>query len=283
MRMGAQKAAAEQHVSALDVFLDNLGLGATTAGKCPYLPAREATHRSFAIDRLHPEVYHELMDRGYRRSGKVFYANCCRACQECRPIRVPSAAFRLSRSQKRVRRRNADLRVELGRPLCTSAKWDLFRFYCFYQHSRMMLSTYGEFKSFLYESAVQTIELCYFLGAELVGVSIADASRRSLSSVYFYWNPRYAWRSLGTYSVLWEIDFCRRNDIPYYYLGFYVHGARTMEYKGLFRPCEILAPDGRWVRVENGTTPELNICPIRNVAPDAQSTPVFAGNGLREA
>jgi arginine-tRNA-protein transferase len=77
-------------------------------------------------------------------------------------------------------------------------------------------------------------------------VGICDVCSRSLSSVYFYFDPAEASRGLGTFSSLWEIEFARRRAIAYYYLGYWVGGCATMHYKCTFRRHEILHPDGVW-------------------------------------
>ena len=87
----------------------------------------------------------------------------------------------------------------------------------------------------------------YRLGEDLAAVSIADISQYTLSSVYVFFEPRYRRRSLGTYSALWEIDYCRRSGIPYYYLGFCVAGCAKMSYKSKFQPCQMLDASCSWV------------------------------------
>lgn len=213
---------------------------------CPYLRGRDATHECFITDSLDPDLYHDLMDRGFRRSGRIFYRDRCKDCRECKPIRVPVETFRPSRSQRRVNRRNADLWVSAGRPSCTLAKWSLFCAYLEHQHDGRMIREFEDFRAFLYDSPVETIEFNYFAGDTLIAVSIADLCSRSLSSVYVFFSPEHADRSLGVYSALWEIEFCRRRQVPYYYLGLYVREAPTMSYKDRFRPCEIKDRDGPW-------------------------------------
>src|SRR3990170_3633115 len=143
-------------LAAVDVFLESLDLVPGPPGACPYLPDRQATYSAFAASRLHPEVYHELMDRGFRRSGTVFYQDRCHGCAECRPIRVPVDRFRPSRSQRRIWRKNRDLTVRVGRPVYTAAKWRLFREYQEHQHDGTMVRTVDDFRSFLYASPVNT-------------------------------------------------------------------------------------------------------------------------------
>lgn len=228
----------------------DLALPITPTTPCPYLPDRQAAHECFIADSLEPELYHKLMDEGFRRSGRIFYRDRCVGCHECRPIRVPVGTFRASKSQRRVQRRNADVRVTVGKPTCTLAKWSLFCDYLSDQHDGRMIREFDDFRAFLYDSSVNTIEFCYFAGETLVAVSIADRCSLSLSSVYVYFDPAQAWRSLGVFSGIWEIEYCRRDGIPYYYLGLYVREAPTMRYKARFRPCEIMTPDGRWVPAE---------------------------------
>ena len=215
---------------------------------CPYLPGRRARHRCFCADELNPEVYHALLDRGFRRSGTIFYQPNCPDCNECRQLRLPVAEFQPSKSQRRVKRRNADITVRIDRPRLTDQKHQIYRRYLEFQHDGTMSDSYQSLHTFLYSSPVATLELEYRLGDRLIGVAIADRSADMLSSVYMYFEPAYAARSLGTYSALWEIDYCRQAGIPHYYFGFYIKYCNKMSYKARFQPCEVLNDDGQWVR-----------------------------------
>ena len=79
-----------------------------------------------------------------------------------------------------------------------------------------------------------------------VAVCCSSDCRNSLSSVYFYYDPDSSRRGLGTFGVLYEIETAAGLGIPYYYLGYWVAGCRTMQYKSDFRPAEVLDPDGAW-------------------------------------
>lgn len=239
--------------ASVDALLAEQLLPIAPTTRCPYLPGRDATHECFIADAVDPEIYHELMDRGFRRSGRIFYRDRCDGCRECRPIRVPAATFLPSRSQRRVWRRNGDVRVSVGRPTCTLAKWSLFCAYLEHQHDGRMINEFEDFRAFLYDSAVDTVEFCYFIGDALAAVSIADRCARSLSSVYVYFDPAQARRSLGVFSALWELEYCRRQRISHYYLGLSVREAPTMRYKDQYRPCEIMTADGVWAPADERT------------------------------
>ncbi|MGB7160751.1 MAG: arginyltransferase [Tepidisphaeraceae bacterium] len=225
----------------VDVRLVNTGDHA-----CPYLPGRVANNRAFLAERIDPEIYHAFMDAGFRRSGRIVYQPACAACRACVPIRVPVATFVPSKSQRRCWRRNADLALHVEPARASDEKFDLYRRYNAARHGAEEVDR-SAFESFLCDSPVDTLEFAYRdATGRLLAVGICDVSARSLSSVYFYFDPAAPKRGVGTYGVLQEIEFARGAGIPYYYLGYWVEPCRSMRYKADFRPCELLQPDGQW-------------------------------------
>lgn len=217
--------------------------------ECSYLDNRVATEEAWLVWQLSPAAYHELMDRGFRRSGNILYRTVCSACRKCVPIRVPVRDFAPSKSQRRVLRRNEDITMHVGEPDLTAEKHDVYKRYLRAQHAS---SPQGEdresMRDFLYSSCVATVEVEYRDADEkLLGVSICDVSKRSISSVYHYFDPDEPKRSLGVFSVLKEIELCRRKKIPYYYLGYWIQGCKAMEYKNQYNPHELLI-DGEWTK-----------------------------------
>jgi arginyl-tRNA--protein-N-Asp/Glu arginylyltransferase len=214
---------------------------------CPYLPGRIATSRAFMVSDAPGEVYHEFMDAGFRRSGRMIYQPICRGCRACLQIRVPVATFTLSKSQRRCWRRNSDLIVTIGEPVPTEEKHALYVRYSREWHGKGDADDYESFVMFLYDSPVPTVEFCYRDGVgRLLAVGICDLSPRSLSSVYLYHEPAESRRGVGIYSALYEIEHARAHAIPFYYLGYWVAGCATMDYKASFGPHEFLHPDGVW-------------------------------------
>jgi arginine-tRNA-protein transferase len=194
-------------------------------------------------------MYQQFMDAGFRRSGTVVYQPVCADCQQCVPIRVPVNRFKPGKSQLRSVRLNKDLLITESEPELTDEKFDLYRRYMIGWHGRepAKADDRESLKMFLYQSPVDTIEFCYRTpDNRLVGVGITDICDQSLSSVYFYFDPAESRRSLGTFSAMHEIACCRRMNIPFYYLGFWISGCPTMSYKSHFRPAEVLSADGIW-------------------------------------
>jgi len=215
---------------------------------CPYLAGREARHLALRLEPLQPGLYHALMDLNFRRLGEVFYRPQCDGCDECRMIRLPVAEFRPNRAQRRCSRRNADLDVRIDVPRMSDEKQDLYRRYLRARHDGQMDGSPAELHGFLYSSPVDTLEVSYFREGELVAVGIADAEPGALSAVYCYFDPTLSSRSLGVFNVLTLLEQSRRRGLPYLYLGYYVRGCDTMDYKANYRPCEILEPGRGFVR-----------------------------------
>lgn len=213
---------------------------------CPYLEGRRAVDVFSHVQSVSPEDYELLMNHGFRRSGRLIYRPVCTGCRECIALRVPSDRFSPSRSQRRAVRRNADVTMSIGDPASTDEKWRLYAAYLDYQHDGKMSGDREDFERFLYDSPTRTIELEFRVESRLVGVSIVDECPNCWSSVYFYFDPAEARRSLGVFSAVREIETCREIGLPFWYAGFYIRDCDRMNYKAAYRPHELLGADGEW-------------------------------------
>jgi arginine-tRNA-protein transferase len=170
----------------------------------------------------------------------------------CQSIRVPVAAFQPDRSQRRTWTAN-DGQVELtiGEPEATRDKLDLYDRFHRFQHGHKGWPVHGPTTASDYiESFVDhpfpTEEWCYFRGGQLIGVGYVDALPEGLSAIYFYYDPRERVHSPGTFNVLSILREATARRLPHVYLGYYVAGCRSLEYKARFRPNEVLDETGEW-------------------------------------
>lgn len=166
---------------------------------CSYLPDRQARMRALMTQRIPPDIYHDFMDANFRRSGNLVYQPACDGCRACRSLRVVTAEFMMTKSQRRCWRKSGDLSVEVKKLEPSAQKFQIYQQYQREWHGRDD-SSYDDFCRFLYDSPVDTLEFEYRGSAgELLAVGICDRSTRSLSSVYFYFDTSKCNRSLGTF------------------------------------------------------------------------------------
>jgi leucyl-tRNA---protein transferase len=78
---------------------------------------------------------------------------------------------------------------------------------------------------------------------------VTDRQPNGLSAIYTFFEPALPRRSLGVFSVLQQIEHCRRSGLSHLYLGYWIRDAQKMRYKADYRPIELLV-DGRWIRVD---------------------------------
>ena len=105
-----------------------------------------------------------------------------------------------------------------------------------------------QYQHFLLHSNVATDLLEFREAGVLRMVSLVDRLADGLSSVYAFFDPGVRGASYGTFNVLWQIERCRLQGLPYLYLGYWIAESRKMAYKATFRPVEGLM-GGEWRRL----------------------------------
>jgi arginine-tRNA-protein transferase len=220
----------------------------TAALPCPYVPGRiERKLVTELAGREAAAFYNELSRAGFRRSHHLAYRPACAGCAACVPVRIPVAHFRDTRSMRRIRLANADLRVRPIEPQATLEQYRLFVRYQRLRHadSDMASMTYGDYRAMIEDSPVMTrvVELRDGEG-RLHGGCLVDVLDDGISAVYSFYAPDAPKRSLGTCLVLALVDEARRRRLPYVYLGYWIAESPKMAYKARFRPLEALDAQG---------------------------------------
>lgn len=196
----------------------------------------------------------ERLRAGDRRNGPLLYRPTCPHCDACRPLRLDADRFVRSRAHQRiVRNGDATLTVEAGPPTADAERVALYNAHLVGRgltRGNAPIDLDG-YQHFLADTCCDTFELRYRCEGQLVGVAITDRSANALSAVYCYYDPAYARLSIGTYSILKQVELCTRLGLRHLYLGLYVVGSAIMAYKARFFPHEQrVADEWREVRDE---------------------------------
>ncbi|WP_145010971.1 arginyltransferase [Pseudomonas oryzihabitans] len=229
--------------------LARLKFYATQPHACSYLPNEQAT--TLFLDPSQPmngQIYAELSELGFRRSGDHLYRPHCQLCKACVPARIPVARFRPSRKQTRVLKRNADIKVTRCEPGFTEERYQLYARYISERHADgdMFPPSRGQFSTFL----VSNLPYAFFyelrVADRLIGIAVTDVLPNGMSAVYTFYDPNEEKRSLGVFGILWQIAETRRLGLDAVYLGYWIKGCRKMSYKTEYRPIELFV-NQRWV------------------------------------
>lgn len=215
---------------------------------CEYLPDRISQMRYDLYQQLTPDEYASQLRAGWRRFGAIVFQPQCPSCRMCQSLRVIVDGFQPNTSQRRAWKRNAgDVTIRVGAPSFSAEKLDLLARFHRHGHETKRWPAQEDVSLKLFvDNPFPTEEWCYYVGGRLVGVGYVDALPNALSAIYFYWDPAEHRRSLGTFNILALIAAARERGLPHVYLGYYVEGCRSLEYKAKFAPNEVLRPEVGW-------------------------------------
>ena len=220
-----------------------------TPAECPYGLDCLAVYHQAGFNFLPPIILDEFLAAGYRRNGNTIYAMRCPDCKACVPIRLATETFRPSRNMRRVRQRNQDIEISVGPLEVTPEKLHLLDSFLSSRYPGRASTALDYYSGFFVNSLAQSMEISFRFSGQLLGVSIVDLAERSLSAVYFYFDPGFEKRSLGTFNILYLAELARRENCDYLYLGYWIEPVAAMAYKARFRPHYLLV-DGEWAQVD---------------------------------
>lgn len=224
---------------------------------CLYFPhLTAAAEEAVCAGELAPETVDSLLARGWRHFSYYYFRNNCPHCLACRPLRVAPAAFSPSRSQRRVLRRNQDTGFRILDPRefmqqYAEAAWRIYNRFQQERYGKPPVSLEAYLYSFLISPAPLLASLLLRDGT-LIGSGFLDRGARSLSTIYFSFNPDYSRLSPGTFSIMREIQWAREQGLDWYYLGYWINDISAMAYKAAFRPHQLLDfPSMGWKDLPN--------------------------------
>jgi arginine-tRNA-protein transferase len=221
--------------------------------ECPYGLPRQAMYGMARFSDIPADIMGILLAAGYRRYGNSIYTMRCKNCRSCIPIKLEPVEFSANRSQRRCAQRNRDLSI--ARMPLTPDKEGITLLQRFfdsrYPGKNNQAADY--YAGFFLNSAHFSMEIRLYAGKDLVGSSIVDVGRTWLNAVYFSFAPESAKRGLGVFNIINLIEFCKEQNIPNLYLGYWLAECRAMNYKAAFLPHYILRDDD-WRKVQPPST-----------------------------
>jgi arginine-tRNA-protein transferase len=237
--------------------------------------------QQFYAERVEPEQMDILWADGWRHFGSYFFRNMLDMVGSettlILPLRVDVQHCVPSKSQRRVLRKNADVRVCFEPVQLSEAHHALFAKH----RKRFVDNTPDSLYDFLSDDQAsvpcEAYQCCVYAplseretiddtekqtglekqtgkrAEQLIAVSFVDIGSEALSSIYAMFDPKQSWRSLGIFTLLREIAYAQNLGKRYVYLGYAhppsVHGS-PYAYKQQFSATEYYTWSGQWLPLE---------------------------------
>lgn len=190
--------------------------------------------------RMTNQLYSQLIQHGFRRSGDMSYRPHCPSCQRCVPVRINVNQFQANRSQRRCLNRNQHLSIT-----STPARFseEHYQLYCDYLTTRhhgggMDDPTEDNYRNFLLSHWSETSFIEFRDQKQLVAVAVTDHVHNGLSAFYTFFDPRLEKQSLGTFAILQQLSIAKSHNLSWLYLGYWIEECQKMRYKQSFSALE---------------------------------------------
>ncbi|MBB81046.1 MAG: hypothetical protein CMN02_08655 [Roseibacillus sp.] len=192
-----------------------------------------------------------LWSTGWRHFGCDFFRASLMSDGDCLkrqiPLRVRVGPFSQSRSQRRTCKKNEDLRIICREASPGSAEQHLFDIH----KGRFGENVPNRLEDFLGASPEEYPcdyrQFSVYHDSQLIAVSFMAVGSRACSSIYAAFDPAFSRRRLGVYTMLAELEFARKQELDFYYLGYATIESSCYDYKMQFRSLEYYDWEGRWL------------------------------------
>ncbi len=214
--------------------------------QCGYFKDRESLFEEYLLEDVSEVEFEYLLAHGMRHFGDYFFRPRCQDCFQCIPIRVRTDDFHITRSQRRALKACKGIKIKVGAPKYTDRKFKLYL-----EHKKRFQSLQDDvedeqnFRLSFYVNTPYGIEFEYYWGDTLIGVALGDFTSNTFSAIYTFYVAPHPKMSLGTFSILKQLEFSKRQGIKYFYLGYYIANNQSLMYKASFRPNEVYI-DREW-------------------------------------
>lgn len=224
--------------------ITDLQLARTGQHPCSYL-AEQQESLIFTLPEqpLTAELYQQLMQLNFRRTGEQLYRPYCRNCQACQAVKIDPSQFSPSRSQRKLWRKalKLDWHYRINRQPDCEAYYELYLHYIREKHAdgSMYPPSPDQLDAMFACDWLPIVTLEQYLDGRLVGVLLLDEVLQSWSAVYSFYDPTVP-LALGRVAILAALAAAKAQQQQYLYLGYYISDCQKMAYKADFLPQQRL-------------------------------------------
>lgn len=230
----------------IDPEIQQIRVGFTQNHPCSYLKNQQERVAVALDDELQGVAGYELLlANGFRRSGDTIYRPHCDLCSKCIAIRIDAQNSSPTKSQRRLLNKAKTLYWEVSDQI--DPNW--FTLYEGYINARhqggsMYPPKQEDFVRFMRSQQIPNSFLHVYEEHKLIAVGVIDQTRNANSAFYTFYEPEHP-ISLGTLSILYQIEYTRLQGKKWLYLGYQIDECPAMNYKVRFDSHQRLV-NHRW-------------------------------------
>ena len=211
-------------------------------------------NEAFAAEAVTPGQLDLLLADAWRHFGTHFFRYSLNLHRDeivrVIPLRIRLADLHLSKSQRRILKRNEDLDVAFE-PIAITDEIETL----FHRHKRRFdHGVPDSVYDFLSDDAANYPTRGFQItardhGGRLLAVSFFDAGAESVSAIYGCFDPDEIRRSLGIFTMLRVIEYSISGGKAFYYHGYAYDAESFYDYKKRFTGLEQFDWKGEWLPV----------------------------------
>jgi arginine-tRNA-protein transferase len=211
-----------------------------------------------------PQQLNLLLEDGWRHFGSFFFRDTLswngNTLSQIIPLRINLDKFSLSKSQRKVLRKNENTKVVFRDAYIDDRKKEIFKTHTRRFKSNVPESIYDFLASEPAFVPCHTLECClYDAQNTLYAVRYLDIASQSTSSVYAMLDFGYQHLSPGLHTLLEEIKHSKLLGKKYLYTGYAFRESSHYDYKKKFKGTEYYDWKGNWTDLSQMPYQDLDL------------------------
>jgi leucyl-tRNA---protein transferase len=200
----------------------------------------------FYRNQVTPEHMDLLWNHGWRHFGSYFFRYSTFEHRHVLPLRMSLSKFSLSQSQKRILKKNQDLKICFKPAFIDNTVTTLFENH----KQRFEINVPDSIYTFMSKTPERLPclceSLCLYQQDQLIAISYLDIGQQACSSIYQCFDPAFDKRSLGVLMILLSIQHALELKKTFYYPGYAFIEPSHYDYKKTFMALECFDWQGNW-------------------------------------
>ncbi len=179
---------------------------------------------------------------GWFRMAQLFFTNqyICFDAVMYRTVwlRNKIKSYKSGKTISNLHKRNQRFRYDCKPLQLLDAHHNLYTKYKNFMPFDMSISLQSLLFDFAQTDCFNTYQIEIYDNEKLIGCSFFDVGNNSAEGISSIYDPDYTKHSIGKYLIYLQIEYCKKNNIEYFYPGYFVPYYPAFDYKlGIANDC----------------------------------------------